>query len=71
MKTLRTTSKNTYFKTLIQELDAYLTIADGEDHDFYNQYNNIEQIKHCVVVFENNKPLGCGGIKNIMPTATR
>lgn len=63
MKIVRTTSTNQDFIALVALLDADLAIRDGEDHSFYNQFNKISQIKHVVVAYENDKPLGCGAIK--------
>ena len=61
---LRTNSENTDFVALVKELDAYLKIVDGDDHDFYNQYNNIDVLKHTVVFYEKGVPVGCGAIKS-------
>lgn len=63
IKPIRTNSTNQDFIDLVALLDTDLAIRDGEDHSFYDQFNKIDQIKHVVVVFENNKPLGCGAIK--------
>jgi GNAT superfamily N-acetyltransferase len=65
MKTeiLRTNSENQDFVILIQHLDAYLKITDGDEHAFYNQFNNIDVIKNVVVVYADNKAVGCGAIK--------
>lgn len=60
---IRTNSKNNDFINLVEDLDAYLKITDGEDHDFYNQYNHIDVIKHVVVVYLDTVPVGCGAIK--------
>lgn len=60
---IRTDSENTDFKSLVKALDAYLKITDGDEHDFYNQFNNIDIIKHTVVAFENDKAVGCGAFK--------
>jgi GNAT superfamily N-acetyltransferase len=61
---LRTNSENTDFVNLVKELDAYLKIVDGDDHDFYNQYNHIDVLKHTVVFYEKDVPVGCGAIKS-------
>ena len=37
---------NIDFINLVKKLDAYLKIIDGEDHAFYNQYNNIDVLKY-------------------------
>lgn len=64
LKLIRTNSENSDFISLVKKLDAYLKITDGDDHDFYNQFNNIDVIKYVVVVYKNNKPVGCGAIKH-------
>lgn len=60
---IRTNSKNSDFIELVKELDAYLAITDGDDHEFYDQYNKLDSIKYVLVVYEDNKPIGCGSIK--------
>jgi GNAT superfamily N-acetyltransferase len=47
----------------VQALDAYLKKTDGEEHDFYNQFNTIDVLKGVVVVYLEEKPVGCGAIK--------
>lgn len=71
MKTeiIRTNSENIDFINLIVELDAYLKITDEDEHDFYNQYNNIDVIKYVVVVYINNIAVGCGAIKKLNDTS--
>jgi GNAT superfamily N-acetyltransferase len=59
----RTDSGSNDFLTLVHHLDRDLTIRDGDDHAFYAQYNKVAAIKHCVVAYENDKPVGCGAIK--------
>jgi putative acetyltransferase len=63
----RTNSENHDFIRLVKLLDAYLTKIDGEDHAFYAQYNKIDKIRHIVIAYENNKPVGCGAIKEYAP----
>lgn len=59
----RTNSLNTDFISLVTLLDADLKVRDGEDHDFYHQFNAITNIKHCIVAYEGDIAIGCGGIK--------
>jgi putative acetyltransferase len=59
----RTNSENTDFQKLVRELDADLRIRDGEDHAFFAQFNKIDLIKHVIVAYENEAPVGCGAIK--------
>lgn len=63
MLLIRTDSSDSDFIALVQLLDSDLKIRDGEDHDFYHQFNAIVNIKHCVVAYENQVPVGCGAIK--------
>ena len=60
---LRTDSENKDFKQLVKLLDSDLKVRDGEDHEFYNQFNKIDLLNHVVVVFEDDNPIGCGTFK--------
>lgn len=60
---IRTTSDNPDFQLLIIELDRLLKITDGDDHDFYSQYNKTENIKNVVICYHDQKPVGCGAFK--------
>ena len=63
VKLIRTNSANKDFIELVKLLDADLAIRDGEDHDFYNQFNKLDSINHVVVLYENEIPIGCGAVK--------
>ena len=65
MKTLRTTSENPDFQILVKQLDAYLAMMDGEEHAFYHQYNKIDLLKNCIVIFNNDEAVACGAIKKL------
>jgi len=60
---IRTDSQNQDFIELVKLLDADLAYRDDEDHAFYNQFNKIDTIMHCLVAYGNKKPIACGGIK--------
>ena|SRR5690348_15010238 len=60
---IKTDSSNKDFIDLVKHLDAYLAVKDGRDHAFYDQYNKLDKIKHVIVAYENEKPVGCGAIK--------
>jgi putative acetyltransferase len=66
---VRTNSENSDFINLVKKLDAYLKITDEDEHDFYNQYNNIDVLKYIIVVYKNDTPVGCGAIKKYDETA--
>jgi GNAT superfamily N-acetyltransferase len=63
MNSIRTNSKNIDFIHLVKALDAYLKITDEEEHDFYNQFNNIDVLKEVIVTYVSGIAVGCGAIK--------
>lgn len=63
IKIVRSNSENVDFISLVDQLNSYLKIVDGDDHEFYNQYNNIDVLKHVVIAYLNKKPIGCGALK--------
>lgn len=60
---VRTNSSNEDFVELVKALDKDLAIRDGDEHDFYHQFNKIVNINHVVMAYENGNPVGCGAIK--------
>ncbi|GAA4976662.1 GNAT family N-acetyltransferase [Algibacter aquimarinus] len=60
---IRTSSENIDFENLVNQLNSYLKIIDGDDHAFYNQYNNIDVLKNVIIVYVNEKASGCGAFK--------
>ncbi|EAR02054.1 GNAT family N-acetyltransferase [Maribacter sp. HTCC2170] len=63
IEVIRTNSQNQDFVSLVKRLDGELAERDKEEHAFYDKFNNIDVIQHVVVLYENQKPLGCGAIK--------
>lgn len=59
----RTTSKNSDFIQLVNSLNSYLSVVDGDDHEFYDQFNGIEQLDHVVVAYDQQRAIGCGAFK--------
>ena len=64
---VRTNSKNGDFKQLVELLDQDLAYRDGKDHIFYDQFNKIDNLKYVVVACLENKPIGCGAMKEFQP----
>jgi putative acetyltransferase len=64
---IRTTSANADFIKLVSLLDLELAERDGDEHPFYDQFNKIDNIRYVVVAYENEKPVGCGAIKEYGP----
>ena len=52
----RTTSKNKDFQQLVKDLD-------GDEHDFYNQFNKIEGLQYVIVAYLNEVAVGCGALR--------
>ncbi|RZN82130.1 MAG: GNAT family N-acetyltransferase [Winogradskyella sp.] len=60
---IRTTSDNKDFINLVKDLDAYLKVTDGNEHEFYNQFNSLESLSNVVILYKDNAPVGCGAFK--------
>ncbi|EMR02459.1 GNAT family N-acetyltransferase [Cesiribacter andamanensis] len=60
---LRTTSSHSDFVALVRLLDADLKLRDGDDHAFYNQFNSIANIRHALLAYQGDTPVGCGALK--------
>ena len=63
LKLIRTDSQHRDFIYLVARLDALLAELDGEEHAFYNSLNKIDKLKQVVVAYDNDKPVGCGAIR--------
>ncbi|MEZ0543115.1 GNAT family N-acetyltransferase [Fibrella arboris] len=59
----RTDSTNSDFQQLVQQLDAYLRILNGDEHSIYSQFNGIESLRYVVVAYHGTTPVGCGAVK--------
>lgn len=55
------------FARLVELLDEELDIMDKKAHAVCSQYNGIYTIKHIVLMYDDNKPIGCGAIKEYEP----
>lgn len=60
---LKTDSTNSDFQQLVRLLDADLKFRDGDDHDFYAQFNKIIQINNVIVCYIDDYAVGCGAFK--------
>ncbi|MDE3247399.1 MAG: GNAT family N-acetyltransferase [Bacteroidota bacterium] len=60
---VRTDSFNEDFRSLVALLDRDLSERDGTDHSFYAQFNGIATIKHAIVAYDQDTPIGSGAIK--------
>lgn len=65
----RTNATDLHFQQLVAALDKDLAVRDGEEHDFYHQFNAIASIKYAVVAYMNSEPVGCGAIKEFSADA--
>ncbi len=63
MTLTRTDSTNPDFQMLMAQLDAELAIVDGDEHEFYAQFNKTTHIRHTVVAYVDGVPVGIGAIK--------
>lgn len=63
----RTDSENPDFTHLVRFLDAELAQNNGNQNDFYAQFNKVNMIKHVIVAYEDGKAVACGAIKEYEP----
>lgn len=64
---VRTNAAHPDFIKLVALLDADLAERDGEEHSFYDQYNQLNLIKYALVAYEKEVAIACGAIKEFEP----
>ena len=67
MKLLKTNSNHPDFQKLTQLFDDYLVEIDGDEKDFFAQFNQI-YIDNVIVCYEDEIAVGCGAFKEYEPT---
>jgi putative acetyltransferase len=63
IRIIRTDSNCEDFIELVKSLDTDLAERDGDEHEFYDQFNKIYGIKYVDVSYDDYDPVGCGAIK--------
>lgn len=63
----RTTSEDPDFHFLVALLDKDLEVRNGNEQSFFAQFNKIDKIRHVVLTYLNDKPVGCGAFKEYDP----
>ena len=63
IKFIRTTSEDADFRKMVYALDEDLNLRNGDIQRQYDQYNKIDRIKHAMVIYFDDKPVGCGCFK--------
>lgn len=63
LRLLRTDSAHPDFRALVRLLDQDLQVRDGAEHAFYAQFNTVDAIRHVVVAYLADEPVGCGAFK--------
>ena len=59
---VKTTSENPDFQKLTRQFDDFLVEIDGDEKDFFAQYNQI-YLDHVIIYYEEGQALGCGAFK--------
>ena len=59
----RTDHSSPDFQALIKQLDLDLRGRYPDDQDDYDQYNKVDAIDHVVVVYDEDRAVGCGCFK--------
>ena len=63
MPLLRTNKLNKDFLGLVDLLDASLAITDGDDHEFYHQFNGTESLDAVLVAYKKEIAVSCGAFR--------
>lgn len=63
LKLIRVDSNHKDFRSLVKLLDQELAVFDGEDHAFYDQFNQLDSIKHALVLYSKSEAVSCGAFK--------
>lgn len=64
---IRADASHPDFLLLVKELNAFLNKIDGEEFDFYFQFNQLDTIRHTVILYMDGVPVACGAIKQYEP----
>ena len=65
MELIRTDSSNPDFKDLVARLDNYLGVVDGEQHAYYDKFNQIDTLNHVIVGYEDGEVVACGALREM------
>lgn len=63
----RTNAANEDFRELVAALDKDLSVRNGDAQAFFTQFNTLDAIKHVIVAYNEETPVGCGAIKEYAP----
>ncbi len=59
----RTHADDPDFVALIEKLNAFLAVLNGEEHAFYSQFSLRDSLPYVVVAHLNDEPVGCGAFR--------
>jgi putative acetyltransferase len=61
---IKTDAGNQHYINLVKQLDADLSARNNQGvNDFHTQFNKTNAIKHVVIAYDDELPVGCGAIK--------
>lgn len=60
---IRTDADHPDFVRLVAALDAHLAVTDEDEHDFYDQFNKLDAIRHVLVGYADGVAVACGAFK--------
>ncbi len=63
MNIIRTNSDHPDFQSLVQALDHELAIIDGDEHEFFAQFNKTANLSTVLVGYENDQPVAIGALR--------
>lgn len=60
---VRTNGTDKDFHLLVEQLDRYLSVINGDQDAFFSSYNKLDDIRNVVLFYEEDSPVGCGAFK--------
>ncbi|HEY0092424.1 MAG TPA: GNAT family N-acetyltransferase [Flavobacterium sp.] len=68
LRFIKTDSSNSDFQSLVAMLNQGLVVTDGDEFEFFAQFNKLDSIKNVLVAYnEVNEAVGCGAFKEYAP----
>lgn len=63
LRLIRTDNDHPGFPTLVQELDDFLTDKNGDQNEFFQQFNHLQPLRNVVLAEFEGVAVGCGAFK--------
>ena len=62
---IRTDSDSADFRELVDRLNTYLAVINGDMHEFYDSHSQLATIPNVIVAYVGGKPVACGALRRM------